>query len=92
MHRCQHVRQYYSGGHLGHLSFFLESETRLQRNKTAGGIEEAPEETIPGASTTFKKVQLRLLMKEREDVVSRLVELDYAIWTLEEHFRAGNPS
>jgi hypothetical protein len=65
---------------------------RLRRNESAGQIEDAPEETIPGASATFKKVQLRLLMKEREDVVSRLVELDYAIWTLEEHFRAGGPS
>jgi hypothetical protein len=65
---------------------------RLQRNEDAGQIEDAPEETIPGASATFKKVQLRLLMKEREYVVSRLVELDYAIWTLEEHFRAGDHS
>jgi len=48
----------------------------LQRNETTGQIEDAPGETIPGASTSFKKVQLRLLMKEREDVVSRLVELD----------------
>jgi hypothetical protein len=71
---------------------FLEGETRLQRNKSTGQVEDAPEETIPGASATFKKVQLRLLMKEREDVVSRLVELDYAIWILEEYFRAGNPS
>jgi hypothetical protein len=64
----------------------------LRRNQVAGQIEDAPEETIPGASTTFKKVQLRLLMKEREDVVSRLVELDYAIWILEELFREGDPS
>jgi len=26
-------------------------------------------------------------MKEREEVVSRLVELDYSIWVLEELFR-----
>jgi hypothetical protein len=65
---------------------------KLRRNESAGQIEDAPEETIPGASATFKKVQLRLLMKEREDVVSRLVELDYAIWALEEHFRAGGRS
>ena len=71
---------------------FLEDEAVLQRNRAAGQVEDAPEETIPGASSTFKRVQLRLLMKEREDVVSRLVELDYAIWTLEEHFRAGGPS
>ena len=54
-------------------------------------VEDAPEETIPGASTTFKKAHLRLLMKEREDVVSKLVELDYTIWTLEEFFRAAHP-
>jgi len=65
---------------------------RLRRNEGAGQIEDAPEETIPGVSAAFKKVQLRLLMKEREDVVSRLVELDYAIWTLEEHLRAGGSS
>ncbi|MDE1852132.1 MAG: hypothetical protein KGI38_00075 [Thaumarchaeota archaeon] len=52
---------------------------------------DAPEETLPEASKSFKKVQLRLLMKEREDVVKRLVELDYSIWVLEEFFRAGQP-
>ena len=65
---------------------------RLRRNEGAGQIEDAPEETIPGASATFEEEQLRLLMKEREDVVSRLVELDYAIWILEEPFRAGDPT
>ena len=54
------------------------------------GAEGAPEETTPSEeSGPFKKVQLRLLMKEREGVVLRLVELDYTIWTLEEFFRAG---
>lgn len=53
-------------------------------------VEDAPEETLPEASNSFKKVQLRLLMKEREDVVRRLVELDYTIWVLEEFFRAGS--
>lgn len=52
--------------------------------------EDAPEETITEATGSFKKVQLRLLMKEREEVVSKLVELDYTIWALEEYFRAGN--
>ena len=64
----------------------------MQKNDLKlGELEDAPEETIPEASVSFKKVQLRLLMKEREDVVSKLVELDYAIWTLEEFFRAGSP-
>lgn len=58
---------------------------------SALGDEDAPEVTIPETSATLKKAQLRLLMKEREGVVSRLVELDYAIWTLEEFFRAGIP-
>lgn len=51
---------------------------------------DAPEETLPEASRSFKLVQLRLLMKEREDIVARLVELDYNIWVLEEFFRANN--
>ena len=63
----------------------------MQRNALSDALTDAPEETIPGASATFKKVQLRLLMKEREHAVSKLVELDYTIWTLEEFFRAGNP-
>ena len=63
----------------------------MQSGLDAQEVEDAPEETIPGASATFKTVQLRLLMKEREDVVSKLVELDYKIWTLEEYFREGGP-
>ncbi len=62
------------------------------RETTAGvsrPIEVAPEETIPEASKSFKAVQLRLLMKEREDEVQKLVELDYSIWVLEEYFRNG---
>jgi hypothetical protein len=51
--------------------------------------EVAPEETHEEASMSFKRVQLRLLMKEREEVVSRLVELDYSIWVLEEMFRTN---
>lgn len=57
--------------------------------KEPDSAEDAPEESIHGATTTFKKVQLRLLMQEREDAVSKLVKLDYTIWTLEECFRAG---
>ena len=64
----------------------------MQSGLDAQEVEDAPEETIPGASATFKTVQLRLLMKEREDVVSKLVELDYKIWTLEEYFREGAPA
>ncbi|HEV2138530.1 MAG TPA: hypothetical protein VGR53_06780 [Nitrososphaerales archaeon] len=49
--------------------------------------EVAPDETHAAASKSFKSVELRLLMKEREDVVSRLVALDYRIWVLEEIYR-----
>lgn len=63
----------------------------MQGDKAFWKVEDAPEGIIPGTSETFKEVQLRLLMKEREGVVSRLEELDYAIWTLEEHFRGGSP-
>jgi hypothetical protein len=31
--------------------------------------------------------KLRLLMKEREEVASRLSEIDYIIWALEEIYR-----
>ncbi|MDG6900794.1 MAG: hypothetical protein JRM80_02370 [Nitrososphaerota archaeon] len=50
---------------------------------------DAPEEAIPGAAATFKKAQLRLLMKEHEEAVSKLAGLGYTIWTLEEFFRSG---
>ncbi len=53
--------------------------------------ETAPEDSNMEASKPFKTIELRLLMKEREDVVSRLVQLDYSIWVLEEFFRAGCP-
>ncbi len=52
-------------------------------------VEVAPEETNPAVSKSFKAVQLRLLMKEREDEVRKLVQLDYDIWVLEEFFRSG---
>jgi hypothetical protein len=54
-------------------------------------LEVFPEEDIPEASRSFKTVQLRLLMKERENQVKKLVDLDYSIWVLEEFFRSGNP-
>ena len=49
------------------------------------------DEAVTVGATPFNVVRLRLLMKEREDAVNRLVELDYAIWNLEELFRAGTP-
>jgi hypothetical protein len=52
--------------------------------------EAAPDETIPEASKSFKAVHLRLLMKEREDLFKRLIQLDYSLWVLEEFFRAGS--
>jgi hypothetical protein len=64
---------------------------RARAVRTRGPIEVAAEATTPEVSTSFKRVQLRLLMKEREDAAVRLVELDYAIWVLEEQFRSGSP-
>jgi hypothetical protein len=49
--------------------------------------EVAPDEAQAGASKSSKSGKLRLLMKEREDVASRLGELDYLIWALEEIYR-----
>jgi hypothetical protein len=46
-------------------------------------------EVTPETTKSLRSTQLRLLMKEQEDMVSRLVELDYAIWELEELFRTG---
>ena len=46
-----------------------------------------PEDGNMEASKPFKSVNLRLLMEEREEVVNRLVQLDYSIWVLEEFFR-----
>lgn len=63
----------------------------MQKGEIGGpGAEGAPAETDPEAPASFRKVQLRLLMKEREGVVSRLVELDYTVWTLK-FFMAGIP-
>ncbi len=54
-------------------------------------IEVAPDETDTEASRSFKTLQLRLLMKEREDQVLKLVDLDYSIWVLEEYLRGKPP-
>jgi hypothetical protein len=51
---------------------------------------DAPEEILPDVSKSFRLVQLRLLMKDREEVISNLVQLDYSIWVLEEFFRAND--
>ena len=59
------------------------------RLRVDGSMELPPEEAVPEESGPFKEVQLRLLMNEREDVVKKLVELDYNIWVLEEFFRSG---
>jgi len=53
-------------------------------------VEVVPDETDPDSSRSFKSIRLRLLMKEREDVMKRLVQLDYSIWVLEEFFRMGS--
>jgi hypothetical protein len=47
----------------------------------------APDETHAGASKSSRSGKLRLLMMEREDVASRLAELDYVIRALEEIYR-----
>ncbi len=49
--------------------------------------EAAPKDRNMEASRPFRAFHLRLLMKEREGVVNRLVQLDYSIWVLEEFFR-----
>jgi hypothetical protein len=49
----------------------------------------SPEEALGEASKTFNAVHLRLLMKEREDILKRMLELDWEIWKLEECFRTG---
>jgi hypothetical protein len=60
----------------------------MSNERKAGNVPvEVPWESIPEASMTFREVHLKLLMKEREDTLSRLVDLDYALWALEEHFR-----
>ncbi len=54
-------------------------------------VEVSPEEKTPEVARSFKTVQLRLLMREREDVFRKLIDMDYTIWVLEEYFRTGTP-
>ena len=60
------------------------------RNSEFDGIVGDSWETIYEASNMVKAFQLRLLMKEREDAMAQLVQLDYNIWVLEESFRTAN--
>jgi hypothetical protein len=46
------------------------------------------EKALRVATDSFKSVNLRLLMAEREDLAKNLMQLDFEIWALEEHFRA----
>jgi hypothetical protein len=60
----------------------------------ARGLEEqerdvSPEEAVEEATKSFNAVHLRLLMKEREDIMKQMLELDWQIWRLEEAFRSG---
>jgi hypothetical protein len=49
----------------------------------------SPEEAIEEASRSFNYVELRLLMKEREDLAKQLLEIDWSIWKFEEYFRTS---
>ena len=60
------------------------------RNTEPDEIIGEPWETIYEASSLVKALQLRLLMKQREDAMAELVRLDYNIWVLEESFRTSN--
>ncbi|MDG6983741.1 MAG: hypothetical protein JRN28_04250 [Nitrososphaerota archaeon] len=51
---------------------------------------EVPWGALPESSRALRESHLRLLLKEREATVAKLVDLDYAIWALEECFR-GEP-
>ena len=51
----------------------------------------SPEEAVEGATRSFNYVELRLLMKEREDLAKLLIEVDWNIWKLEESFRTATP-
>ncbi len=55
--------------------------------KALSSEELTPEEILYEESKSFKTALLRLLMKQREDVARRLIELDFDIWALEEFFR-----
>ena len=50
-----------------------------------------PEASLGEAPGALKAVQLRLLMKRREELAASLMDLDFRIWALEEFFRSGNP-
>jgi hypothetical protein len=64
----------------------LEIDQHLENRKVKVGTEEVPWESLPEASNSFREVQPRLLMEERDDELSKLVELDYSIWSLETTF------
>ena len=59
----------------------------MKASKVPSSAESYSWETNPEAWESIEAVQLRLLMKEREEAVTKLVELDYTIWVLEEFFR-----
>ncbi len=47
-------------------------------------------EEDPTETNSSRGSRLKVLMREREDLVGRLMEIDFAIWVLEESFRAGS--
>lgn len=62
---------------------FIKVESRMETSRLKPAPVELATEEIPGEpSRSSKEARLRLLMKEREGVVSKLVELDYSIWVL----------
>jgi hypothetical protein len=52
------------------------------------GRKASRERTFEEATDSFKSVHLRLLMAKREALAKDLMQLDFEIWALEEHFRA----
>ena len=52
-----------------------------------GFTEEVNQEVL----RSTQDVMLRLMMKQREDVILRLAKLDYKIWFLEELLRTEGP-
>jgi hypothetical protein len=63
---------------------------RFSQAHLPGRLDVAPEDDVQGVARTLKAVQLRLLMREREEAGRRLADLDYEIWILEEFFRGRN--
>jgi hypothetical protein len=59
------------------------------REREEADCDVSPEEAVEEATKSFNAVHLRLLMKEREDVMKQMLELDWQIWKLEECFRTG---